>query len=487
MSETTAKLRDFRTVALIIASAMFMEQLDSTVLATALPAMAKSFHVAPLHMSLALTSYLISLAVFIPISGRVADRFGARRVFMSAIALFMFGSILCAQSVSLAFLVFARFLQGLGGAMMMPVGRLVLLRTVPKKDLVAAMTWLLVPSLIGPVAGPPVGGFIVTYLSWRWIFYINIPIGIAGIILARIYIEEIKEHPRPMDYLGFALSGVSLSTLVFAFELSSRDMAPGLILAPLFAIGILSGVFYLLHARRHPHPILDLRLLQVPTFGLSLAAGSLSRIAAGSMPFLLPLMMQLGFGMTAAKSGVITFTTAAGSMLMKAAASRALARFGFRRTMIWNAAITSAFIACCALFQPGLPLIVIYAVLLGCGFFQSLQFTAYNTLAYAEIPREQMSTAISFYTTFQQLMLSIGICFSATVLHASNIISGRPHLALADFSVTFLAVAAVSLLAAPVSMRLDPDAGEDMSGHRLHMEAKQLAKDKTKKNAAGVG
>jgi MFS family permease len=259
------------------------------------------------------------------------------------------------------------------------------------------------------------------------------------------------------------------------------------VLAPLFAAGLACGALYIRHARRHPHPVLDLKLVRVPTFGLSLAAGSLSRISAGSLPFLLPLMMQLGFGMSAAQSGTVTFAAAAGSMAMKAAASRTLQRFGFRRTMIWNALIASAFVAACAFFRPGMPLWAIYAILLSGGFFQSLQFTAYNTLAYAEIPRAQMSDAISFYTTFQQLMLSVGICFAATVLNVSMLAAGHPHVGLADFSVAFVTVAAVSLLASPLSMRLAPDAGEDMSGHRLRMEAKQLARDKRKKGAAGAG
>jgi EmrB/QacA subfamily drug resistance transporter len=457
----------FRATALIVASALLMEQLDSTVLATALPTMARDFGVAAVNMSVALTSYLLSLAIFIPASGKIADRYGARNVFRAAILLFTLGSILCAQSSSLPFLVGARLLQGLGGAMMVPVGRLVLLRTVAKSELVSAMSWMLVPALIGPVLGPPLGGFIVTYLSWRWIFYINVPIGIAGIALASRYIGDFREPTSSrFDFPGLVLSGIALSCLIFGCEFASRGVASLTLTLALFGTGIVTGALYVLYARRVPDPILDLSLMRVPTFGLSVIAGSLSRMTAGSMPFLLPLMMQVGFGMSAAASGAITFTAAAGSLVMKATATPVLRRFGFRDTMIWNAVIASGLVAICALFRPGWPQWAIYGVLLAAGFFQSLQFTAYNTLAFAEIPPARASAAMSFYSTFQQLMLSMGICLAATALNGSLALSGGARPSLADFSVAFLVVTGVSILAAPVSMRLAPGAGDEMSGYR---------------------
>jgi EmrB/QacA subfamily drug resistance transporter len=466
---------NFRTTALIIASAMFMEQLDATVLATALPTMARSFDVSPAHMSIALTSYLLSLAVLIPASGKVADRFGARTVFTWAIVVFVLGSILCAQAPNLPFLVGARLLQGAGGAMMMPVGRLVLLRTVEKKDLVSAMGWLLVPALIGPILGPPVGGVIVTYLDWRWIFYINVPISVLGIVLTQIYIPNMREDKRePLDLKGFVLSGVSLSCLLFGFEMASRGTlqeAPWAL--ALIVIGVVSGAAYIMHARRPRDfaPILDLSLMRVRSFRISVIAGALSRITQGAQPFLLPLMMQIGFGMSAAESGLLIFATACGSMLMKAAALPILKRFGFRTVLVWNSIISSVLYACCAAFRPDWPLWAIFIVLLVCGFSMSLQFTAYNTVAYDDIPATRTSAANSFYTTFQQLMLSFGICAGAMALTASRLFNGHLHPSLGDFSAAFVFVTVISLLASPVSAKLPRNAGDAMTGHKRRREA----------------
>jgi len=457
----------FRTVALIIASAMFMEQLDGTILATALPAMAESFDVSPLHMSVALTSYMLSLAVFIPASGAIADRYGSRNVFRAAIALFTVGSILCGLSGNLPLLVLSRLLQGIGGAMMVPVGRLVLLRSVPKSELVSAMSWLLVPALIGPVVGPPLGGFIVTWVSWRWIFYINVPIGLAGMWLATKFIPDIRIPDKVrFDKLGFVLSGVSLSCLVFGLEMASRGATSMAGSTGLMVGGLIVGAIYVWHSKRTTNPILDLSLMRFTTFRLSVIAGSLTRITAGSVPFLLPLMMQLGFGLSAAHSGVITFVSALGAMLMKATAAPVLRWWGFRATLVWNGVLSMVCVALCAAFRPEWPLWIIYVVLLFSGFFQSLQFSAYNTVAYADVPSERFSSATSFYTTFQQLMLSLGICVAAAALHVSVTWHGREHAQLPDFSVAFLVVTFVSLLAAPVCLLLPKNAGAEMSGHR---------------------
>ncbi|MEX1827025.1 MFS transporter [Luteibacter sp. CQ10] len=459
----------FRTVALIIASAMFMEQLDGTILATALPAMADSFDVSPLHMSVALTSYMLSLAVFIPASGAIADRYGSRNVFRAAIALFTLGSILCGISGNLPLLVLSRLLQGVGGAMMVPVGRLVLLRSVPKSELVSAMSWLLVPALIGPVVGPPLGGFIVTWVSWRWIFYINVPIGLAGIWLATRYIPDVRMPTTGrFDRVGFVLSGGALSCIVFGLEMASRGATSALGSYGLIAAGLAVGAVYVWYSRRVENPILDLSLMRFTTFRLSVIAGSLTRITAGSVPFLLPLMMQLGFGLSAAHSGVVTFVSALGAMLMKATAAPVLRIWGFRATLIWNGVLSMVCIALCAAFRPDWPLWTIYTILLLGGFFQSLQFSAYNTVAYADVPSERFSSATSFYTTFQQLMLSLGICVAAAALHASVVWHGREHAQLPDFSVAFLVVTFVSLIAAPVCALLPKNAGAEMSGHRSH-------------------
>ena len=455
-----------RTIALIVATALFMEQLDATVLATALPSMARSFGVHPLHMSIALTSYLLSLAVFIPASGIMADRFGTRRVFNAAIGLFTLGSVLCSLSQNLPLLVAARLIQGMGGAMMVPVGRIILLRSVPKAKLVSAMAWFLVPALIGPVVGPPLGGFITTYLSWRWIFYINIPIGLLGGTLATLLIPDIRgDQAVRFDAPGFALTGVALACLTFGFTLASRGSESAVALL-LLLLGFLSGGAYLFYARQRSNAILDLRLMRVQTFRVSTLAGSLSRITWGAVPFLLPMMMQLGFGLSAAASGAITFTSAAGAMLMKAAAGPILKRFGFRRVLIWNQLLATICTAACALITHGWPIFAIYALLLAGGFFQSLQFTAYNTIAYADLRADRMSAATSFYTVFQQLMLSMGICVAAGALALSAHVLGRSAPTLVDFRVAFLVVSVASLFCGPLCAKLPPSAGEELSGHR---------------------
>jgi EmrB/QacA subfamily drug resistance transporter len=463
-----ASLRRIRTIALIVATALFMEQLDATVLATALPSMAHSFGVRPLHMSIALTSYLLSLAVFIPASGALADRFSTKRVFNGAIVLFTLGSILCSQASSLPLLVVARLIQGMGGAMMVPVGRIILLRSVPKSELVSAMAWFLVPALVGPVLGPPLGGFITTYLSWRWIFFINIPIGITGGTLATLLIPDIREtHQTPFDVPGFILSGIALACLTFGFTVASRgsQTADALLL---LVVGFLNGAAYVVYARRRSNAILDLRLMRVQTFRVSTVAGSLSRITWGAVPFLLPMMMQLGFGMSAAASGGITFMSAAGAMLMKGFAAPILKRFGFRRVLIWNQLLATLCIAACAAFTRGWPLPAIFVILLAGGFFQSLQFTAYNTIAYAELRSDRMSAATSFYTVFQQLMLSMGICVAAGTLAFSAHLTGHHSPQLIDFRVAFIVVSIASLFCGPLCAQLPASAGAgaEMSGHR---------------------
>ncbi len=470
VSEALVEMRaapNFRTVALIVATALFMEQLDATVLATALPTMARDFGVGAPVMSVALTSYLLSLAVFIPASGPMADRFGSRTVFRSAILVFMAGSLLSALAPNLLSLVLARLLQGIGGAMMIPVGRLVLMRSVERKDLVSAMSWFLVPALIGPIVGPPLGGFIVTYFDWRWIFYINIPIGIFGIILVSVFIEDFRSETRkPFDTIGFILSGIALGSLLFGFEMSSHPGA-GMFSVFLVSIGLLFGIAYLRHARRHPAPIMDFSLMKVPSFGTSVIAGSLTRISQGAQPFLLPLLFQIGFGMSAAKSGQIVLATATGALLMKAVGGRIFRRFGFRNSLVFSGVAGTLIYGLCAAFRPDWPVPLMFAVLATGACFMSLQFTAYNTVAYDQISQERMSSANSFYTTLQQLMLSLGICIGALALHSSMTMHGNAHPQLGDFSVAYIVVAGISLMATIWNLRFAPDAGAEISGHKM--------------------
>ncbi|QWW68764.1 MDR family MFS transporter [Rhizobium sp. WYJ-E13] len=457
---------NFRVIAMIVASAMLMENVDATVLATALPTMARDFGVDAPAMSIALTSYLLSLAIFIPASGRMADSFGSRTVFRSAIAVFVVGSILCAFAPTLPFLVLARLLQGIGGAMMMPVGRLVLMRSVDRKDMVSAMSWLLVPALIGPIVGPPLGGFIVTYLDWRWIFYINVPIGIIGMIFVSIYIDEVKgKAAGPFDTIGFILSGISLGSLLFGFELSSHE-GRGSLAIFLIAIGLLFGIAYLRHARKHPAPIMDFSLMKVPSFGTSVIAGSLTRITQGAQPFLLPLLFQIGFGLSAAAAGQIVISTALGALFMKPLARAVFRRVGFRRSLVINGILGTIGYGLCAAFRPDWPMPLIFIALVLSAFFMSFQFTAYNTIAYDEIGQDRMSSATSFYTTFQQLMLSLGICIGALALHGSMAFNGVETPELGDFSTAFIIVALISICATFWNLRFSPTAGEEISGYR---------------------
>jgi EmrB/QacA subfamily drug resistance transporter len=459
--------RRTRQTAVIVACALFMQNLDSTVIATALPTMAKAFGADPVHMNVALTSYLLSVAVFIPASGWVADRYGTRTVFRAAIVVFTVGSVLCGRANTLWFLVAARVLQGIGGAMMVPVGRLVMLRTTPRTELVAAMAWLTTPALIGPVVGPPLGGLIVTYASWRWIFDINVPIGIIGIITVTLFIEDSREPPPGrFDTVGLILSALCLSGLMFGLETAGRGVIAPALTWVMVALGVAAGAGYWLHARTHAAPLLDLSLMRLPTFGVAISAMLLFRTGIGAIPFLLPLMLQVGFGDSAVQSGLITFASSAGALIMKPVAQRALLWFGFRSTLIWNGVLSAALLALCAGFRPAWPVVAIYAVLLIGGFFRSLQFTAMNTLAYSDVPRRKMSAATSLYTAGQQLAATVGISAGAVALESAMALSGSQRAQPWDFSVAFVAVSLFTLAAAPIALLMPANAGDDLAGRQ---------------------
>jgi EmrB/QacA subfamily drug resistance transporter len=453
-----------RRLSLIVACALFIENMDSTAIATSLPAIAADLGTEPIALKLALTAYLLALAVFIPVSGWVADRFGAKRTFMAAIAVFLLGSIGCAASGSLEQMVAARFLQGMGGALMVPVGRLVLLRTVPKNELVQALSWLTIPALVAPIIGPPVGGFIATYSDWRWIFLINLPMGALGLVLAWRYVPDLREPVKPLDWTGFALSGLGLALALFGFSTLGRHMVSVPVAATCLAVGLAGMAAYVWHARRHPHPLIDLGLLKLPTFRAGVLGGTLFRIGIGATPFLLPLMLQLGFGLSPLASGLLTFVSAVGAMFMKTIAAAVLRRFGFRRVLWINALLASAMLAGFGLFRADTPHWLIMGVLLVSGCFRSLQFTSLNAISYAEVDQARMGQASSLSGMMQQFSLALGVAIGGYALQVAGALTGHDYADAANFGWAFLTVGTISALSAWVMFRLPRDAGAEMAG-----------------------
>jgi len=438
--------------------------MDSTIIATSLPAIAADIGTRPLALKVAVTSYMLSLAIFIPASGWTADRFGARTVFRAAIGVFVLGSIGCALSHSLGDFVVARIVQGMGGAMMSPVGRLVLVRSIDKRALVAAMAWVTIPALMGPLIGPPVGGFLTTYATWHWIFLINVPIGIIGIALVTRYIENVRaEAHDPFDFVGMLLAGIGVAGLSFGLSVLGLDFIPIAFVIALIAIGAISMVAYVVYSRRKTAPVLDLSLFALPTFRASVAGGFLFRLGVGALPFLLPLLLQLGFKMTPFQSGLITFTAVIGAMTSKGLIAAILRRFGFRCVLIYNALISAAFLAACAGFTPRTWIAWMILVLLIGGFFRSLQFTSINTIAYAEVDHRRMSRATSLVSVAQQLSLSTGVAVGALVVDVTLHFTGHTTLEASDFPVAFLFVAVVSALSALIFATLPHDAGAEMA------------------------
>ena len=450
---------------LIIACALFMENMDSTVIATSLPVIAEDLGVNPISLKLALTSYMVSLAVFIPISGWMADRFGSKTVFRLAIGVFMFGSLMCGFSSTLGGFVAARFLQGMGGAMMVPVGRLVLLKSVPKSQLVQALSYLTIPALMGPVIGPPLGGAISTYFHWRWIFFINIPIGLLGIYLATRHVPQIiEEKMAPLDGVGFVLSGVGLSALTLGLASTGEHMLSRETAIACIVGGALSLALYVRHAFNSAHPLLDFRFLRLATYRTGVIGGGLFRVGVGAMPFLLPLLLQLGFGYSALQSGLFTCTSAMAAMFMKTLAVSILRRFGFRRVLTANALVAAASVGCYGLFTQTTPYYLMLALLLAGGFFRSLQFTALNALSYADIPRNDMSPASSLANVTQQLALSLGVTLGAAALETTAALRGHSQVQAADFSVAFVVIAVISAMSFWFNLALAANAGAEVSG-----------------------
>jgi EmrB/QacA subfamily drug resistance transporter len=451
---------------MVLAVALFMEQMDSTVIATSLPAIAADIGTSPIALKLAVTSYLVALAIFIPISGWMSDRFGAKNIFRLAIFVFMLGSIACAFSNSIAAFVLSRLLQGAGGSMMTPVGRLLLVRGTPRDQLVNAMAWLTIPALIGPIMGPPVGGFLTTYLSWHWVFWINIPIGILGIILVTKFLPATEgREPRPLDVLGFLLSGIAFSGFVFGISVISLPAVPMIYGYLTMAAGVVAGLLYLLHARRAEHPLLDPRMFRYPMFRAAILGASNFRMGLGAMPFLMPLMLQLGFGLSPFQSGTVTFISAVGSMGSKIAATRTFNAFGFRNVLIFTTFVSAVFLGINGLFWPGTPLPLIMACLLVGGLLRSMAFSGIGAMAFGDVDDADTSQATSINAVAQRISMAMGVAIAGAVLDITSGLNGG-RIAIVDFHIAFFTVAGISALAAITFARLPPDAGSELTTYR---------------------
>jgi len=458
-----------KTISILVATAFFMENLDGTVIATALPDMGKSFHVSPVDLNIGMTAYLLMLAVFIPISGWVADRIGARTVFVSAIAIFTASSILCGLSNGIVTFTGARIIQGIGGAMMVPVGRLVVLRTTEKHNLIDAITFITWPGLIAPVVGPPVGGFITTYASWHWIFFLNVPLGIIGMALSSFLIPNLREDGvKPFDWIGFVLSASACVSFVYGMELVGRESAQWKPTVAYLVAGCVLGLFCVLHFLRAPAPLLSLALLKIKTFAISLQGGSLFRIAISVTPFLLPLMFQIGFGLNAFQSGLLMLGLFAGNLMMKAAVTPILRRFGFRTVVTTNGILNAILMAGCALLFPQTPTIIVLLILFVNGLSRSMQFTAVGTLAFADIAKPEMSSATSFFSMITQMSMGMGVAVGAIALRIAGSLDGNSHgtPSTKEFHIAFLLVALLSVVATLDCFLLAPDAGATVSGHQ---------------------
>jgi EmrB/QacA subfamily drug resistance transporter len=454
-----------RMVPLVVAGALFIEFLDSTIVSTALPAMAKELGVPAPSLSLTITVYLVSLAVLVPASGWIADRLGARRVLVAALCVFLTGSIVCGASQSMSGLLLGRAIQGAAGALMMPVGRLIVLKTVPRQHIMQAWIWLTMPALMGPMIGPVLGGFIVTAASWRWIFWVNVPIGIAGAILAYWYLPPVREDRVPkFDTLGFVLSSTAIACGVFALEAMGRKVLPGWFSLLLAATAAASLALYLRHAKRHPEPIIDTSLFALPTFRAAIIGGSIFRIAVGAAPFLIPLLLQVGFGQSALKSGLTTFVGAMGAMAVKPAVAALLGIFGFRRMLIVNALLAAVLTSSLALATAATPQFVLMLLIFVGGFFRSLEFTTLATISYADVDRDKLSRATTIAGMMQQISMSVGVALGAGLLHAIPAVRGASEVTTGDYSLAIFLVALVSATSALIFRTMPANAGASLIG-----------------------
>ncbi len=456
-------------IALLVAGAFFMENLDGTVVVTAMPQMGVSFGVHAVDLNAGISVYMLTLAMLIPASGWIADRFGARLVFAAAIAIFTVASIVCGLCQNLTMFTFARIFQGVGGAMMVPVGRLVILRSTPKHELMRAIATITWPGLAAPMLGPPLGGFITTYASWRWIFFLNVPLGLCALALAlRLIPEAGEKEKKPFDYIGFVLTSVACFAIMYSLDLIGGDKACWRFPALGLVSGLGVGAIAALHAKRQTYPLVDLRALRVRSYAVTIWGGSLFRIATASIPFLLPLLFQVGFGLNAFASGLLVLAVFAGNLVMKPFTTPILRRFRFRHTLIVNGLLNAAAIFACAFLTPTTPVAIIATLLFIGGLTRSMQFTALNTLAFADVPEDRMSGANVLFNVVQQMAMGMGVALGAVVLRLAALVDpgAQGVLALDSFHIAFVAVGIVALLGLPDALSLHAKAGDAVRHRR---------------------
>jgi EmrB/QacA subfamily drug resistance transporter len=465
---STEHLR-YRIVPLVVACPLFLQNLDTSVMTTALPAMARSLHVQVLDLNLAITSYLLSLAIFLPASAWLSGRFGARRVFCAAVFLFSLGSAFCGVASTLQQLVACRVLQGVGGAMMVPVGRSILLRTVPPSHMVRAMVWFTIPGAVGRLAGPLFGGAIVTLTSWQWIFLVNIPFGVVGVAMALWLIEADAPPERggraPFDFIGLALLAAGFGGVLGGLETVGKGLLPPPAIAAMVLGGLLALHAYARRSAGMAHPLLDFRVLSHPTFRVALLGGFPIRVAIGAAPFLLPLMLQIGFALSPLQSGLLTMGLAIGSLATRAAMGRAIQAVGFRKLLMLSGVLAAGFYASYGLFTPRTPHALMFCVFVLGGLCTSMTMVSLNTLGYADIPPERSGHATAMAAMGQQLSLAVGVVLGAGLVSAASVLHGGSPQRLhpADFPPAFAAVALLALASAWAFRRLRPEDGEELS------------------------
>ena len=454
-----------RLASLAVASALFMEFIDSTALSTALPTLAHAFHADPVHLKLALTSYILALAVFTPISGWAAEKLGAKPVFMSAMAVFLLGSVLCGFSTTLPELVAARLVQGLGGAMMTPVARLIVVGSAPRERLIQAMGWFTTPALLGPLIGPPLAGFVLGVADWPWIFFINVPVGLLGMAAVVKFVPRITSpDPGGFDWSGFFLSALAITGVVVVAETAGLPLLPNWAKVVALIAAAIALAVYIRQASRRSRPILDLTLLRFPTFRASLLGGAFVRLGIGAGPFLMPLLLQVGLHWSPLHAGTVTFAGGIGVLGARPFAAFTLRKFGFRVQLVSFVLLTGLLSAAPAFFRESTPVPLIMALLLLAGFCRSNQFIAANTIAYADVPQAKVAAASTLAAVSQQVSLALGVSFGGFMLHVAR---GAGGVLTPDrFIVPYLAVGATTLLAIPVYWMLAPDAGSSISGRR---------------------